>query len=115
MGFRLEGFGQAYNDTYTIACYEVPAELEGKPVIRVAAMQNFGNVKVERVIVPAGVAVNLWESCDDTTLFFKDKEENVQKNFEIVGSQNSYADAFVKAAYYEGQWEMKDGLPVPKN
>lgn len=116
-GFVFQGFGDRYDDSYTVSSYELLAEVEGKPVKTVDSIIFNGEVSVERLIIPVGVKLSsnaaYLTTCEQTTLFFMDKEENVEKNFVVAGGNG---DGFhVKAAYYEGQWEMVNGIPTPKN
>ena len=114
-GFWFEGFSGRYDDEYTVDSYEIAAQIEGKPVTDVGNIVWNGNITVERLIIPAGAKIHLYQDYEGTTLFFKDNEQDVEKNFIIAGQQDPEGLYAVKAAYYAGQWEMVNNIPTPKN
>lgn len=118
-GLLFVGFGEYYWHSYNVSVYEVLAEIDGVPVVKIVSLANgFGSLTVENLIIPEGVCLELYARDDDltqdTVLFFKDAEENVEKNFLLPGEtdENGYYE-YVKAAYYAGEWEYADGVPTP--
>lgn len=123
----FSGFRNWAYDDYTVSSYTVLTEVEGMPVdmVKGALDISFGDAKVERLVIPAGMRVDIAGYYDDTyhsgaeetILFFEDAEENVEKTFYLPGEtpENEWEDApYVKGVYYAGQWELVDGIPTPK-
>ena len=122
----FSGFRNWAYDDYTVSSYTVLTEVEGMPVdmVKGALDISFGDAKVERLVIPAGMRVDIAGYYDDTyhsgaeetILFFEDAEENVEKTFYLPGEtpENEWEDApYVKGVYYAGQWELVDGIPTP--
>lgn len=124
MDFR--GFGEHYDDSYTVESYTILSEVEGVPVRFMENVVNNGTITVKRLVIPAGVHVDIRgnygengfvSGAEETTLFFEDPEAGVDKTFFLLGEQPPadywYDPVYVKAAYYQGQWEYVDGIPTP--
>lgn len=123
----FDGFRCWAYDDYTVSSYTVLTEVEGMPVNMIQGVldSSFGEVKVERLVIPAGMPVDIrgyndgsyHSGAEETILFFEDAEEDVEKTFYLPGEtpENEWEDApYVKGAYYAGQWELVDGIPTPK-
>lgn len=130
-GFGFAGFPSGYGVDYLVEVAEVPNEIDGVPVVRVTDVLYgcpwAGNVKVERLVIPQGVHINIsgvWNGdktefyTENTTLFFCDTEENVIKMFSTPDTPSVEIDdelPMFQGAYYAGQWEYVDGIPTPLN
>lgn len=124
-GFVFGGFGEAHSDNYTVEHYQVLSQIDDVPVTEIQGILNNKkcSVSVARLVIPEGVRVNIRgvydgtdfiSNTENTALYFADKEENVEKTFQIAGQTGSAPEiVYFQSACYAGQWDYVDGIPVP--
>lgn len=115
------GFDNDDSAAFVVEQYTVLSAVEGLPVVSVRGVlpgYNPGS-QVKRLVIPAGMKVDFSRegykaNAEETELYFEDAEEQVDKNFFLPGEEtDSETAAYVKAAYYAGQWEYVDGIATP--
>lgn len=112
----FEGMENDYDSTQVIPVYKVLKEVDGLPVkyVQDVSTNLFQNTAyIEKLILPEGVAYRGWTDREHTQLFFESEKGSVENHFYVIGEEeNHYAG--IKAAYYAGEWEYVDDVPVPK-
>ena len=102
------GFGEKYNDEYTVETYTILDSIEGVPVRFLDQLIWNGNIQVKRLVIPAGVVLSYYiYGGENTTLFFEAPREAVDFG------DNS--ESYFAGVYYAGEWSIVNGIPTPLN
>ena len=115
------GFDNDDSAACVVEQYTVLSEVEGRPVTCVLGVVPgyHPEIQVKRLVIPVGMKVDFSRegykaNAENTELYFEDAEEQADKNFFLPGeATDSETAAYVKAAYYAGQWEYVDGIATP--